>query len=87
MKAEHEIITLKEQLERLTGFIADNGTDKEFENESVKYSNDVCDALYWVLGEITTEDFQSGAYLDIPNLEVIAKNIEERSGKKKADYE
>ena len=87
MRNEKEIQELKQELETLTGFIADFGTQEEFVNEDVGFSNDVTDAICWVLGETSTEDFRSDAYLNMANLKTIAKKIEERTGNKLEDYQ
>lgn len=86
MRSEEELRKLKDELERLSAFIGEFGTDKEFEHEDVKYSADVSDALDWVLGEITTERFRSDDFLNIDGLKGLAKRIEERTGKKLKDY-
>jgi len=83
MRTENEIQELKQELETLTGFIADTGTEQEFGDKSVSYSSDVTDALNWVLEEIGTEDFRSDSYLDLAKLHAIASKIEKRTGKKK----
>lgn len=87
MKNENEIEELKSQLEKLTGFIADYGSDKEFGEDGNSFTNNLCDSLSWVLDEISTEDFMSIEYLNISKLQEIVKNIEVKSGKKLADYE
>ncbi len=43
---------------------------------------DIIDTLMWVLEEITTEHFESDAYLDLFKFRAIAENIEHRTGKK-----
>ena len=86
MLDENEIRNFRNHLEKLTGFITDYGSDEEFNDNTLEYANNLCDALSWALGEITTEDFQSDAYLNLPRLEAIAKNVEERSGKNLLEY-
>jgi len=87
IKTEKEIRELKEELSKLTGFIADFGTDEEFQSSEMPFANDVVDAFSWVLNEISTENFRSKAYLDIVALKEVAKGIERRTGKKLEDYE
>ncbi len=87
MIVENEIRNFKNHLEKLTGFIADYGSDEEFYDDTLEYANNICDALSWALGEISTEHFQSDAYLNMIRLEAIAKNVEERSGKNYLGYE
>lgn len=87
IRNEKEIKELKEELSKLTGFIADFGTDKEFQSSEMPFANDVVDALSWVLNEISTENFRSKAYLNIAALKEVAKGIERRTGKKLEDYE
>lgn len=87
VRNEREIKELEEELSKITGFIADFGTDREFNDEDVKFSNDVTDALSWVLEEISTEHFRSNAYLNIANLKKLAEKIEKRTGRKLEDYE
>ncbi len=86
MRSKRELQELKEELERLTCFIADFGTQKDFENEDTTFSSNVTDALSWVLEEIATEHFQSDAYLNLTKLHTIAKHIEQRTGNKLKDY-
>jgi hypothetical protein len=87
MKSEQEIKEVKAQLEKLSGFIADLGNDEEFGHKDVAYSNDIDDALSWVLGQITTERFLSDAYVNLSNLYEIAEKVEVRTGNKVEDYE
>jgi len=86
MRSEKELQELKQELETLTGFIVDFGTQQEFDNEDVRFSSDVTDALSWILEEIRTEDFRSDAYLNITKLHTIANKIEQRTGNKLGDY-
>ncbi len=81
MRTKNEIQQLKQELEILTGFITDYGIKEEIKNSN--YACDIIDALWWVLEEITTEHFESDAYLDLFKLRAIAENIEHRTGKKK----
>lgn len=79
MITEPELKELAEQLSKLTGYIADSGTDGELHDKDVQYACNVCDVLDWVLGEITTDHFLSSSYLDIRRLKHIAKAIEIRT--------
>lgn len=87
MRTEQELQQLKQELDQLTGFIADFGTQEEFEADGVTFSNDVSDTISWVLKETSTEHFRSSLYLNIDNLQAIAKHIEQRTGKRLEDYE
>jgi hypothetical protein len=87
IRNEKELRELKEELSKLTGFIADFGTDKEFQSSEMTFANDVVDALSWVLNEISTENFRSEAYLSITALKEVANGIERRTGKKLENYE
>jgi len=87
MKSSQEIKELEEELSKLTGFIADFGTKEEINNEIVRVSCNVCDALLWVLGEIDNERFRSDAYLDLETLKRIVQNIAERTGQRLEDYD
>ena len=80
MRSEEEVRKLKEELEKITGFISEFGTDEELEN--IVFACDVVDALSWVLGEITTEQFLSDSYLNMEKLKRITREIEKRTGKK-----
>lgn len=82
MRNKNEIQELKQELEMLTGFIADYGTNQEFTDDCVRFSNDVQDALSWVIEEIKTEHFRSDSYLHLDKLHAIANKIEKRTGKK-----
>jgi hypothetical protein len=86
MIKETEIKRYKEKLEQLTGFISEYGDEKEFTDDTMSYANSICDSLSWILGEEDTDSFISDAYLDLPKLELTAKNIELRSGKKLSEY-
>jgi hypothetical protein len=83
MRNKNEIQELKQELEMLTGFIGDYGTEQEFKDKCVSFSCDVIDALAWVMEEIETEHFKSDNYLDLFRLHAIAKKIEQRIGKKR----
>ncbi len=87
MKSEQEIKELAEELSKLTGFIADFGTEEEFQTDDHKFCCNVYDALYWVLGEISTKRFRSDVYLNLADLKEIARGIEARTGKKLQEYE
>ena len=87
IRSEHEIKELSEELSKLTGFIADFGTEEEYQNEYLKFCCDVLDALYWVSGETPTDSFRSDYYLNLMELEEVARGIESRTGKKLKDYE
>lgn len=86
MRREQESKELADELAKLTGFIADFGTDDELHSKHVQYACNITDALYWVLGEPSTERFRSSAHLDINLLEVLAKMIEIRTGEKLVNY-
>lgn len=75
------------KLDKLTGFIAENGTRSELTNKDVQYACNICDALYWILGEISTENFTSDTHLNLEHLERLARSVEERTENKLADYE
>jgi hypothetical protein len=45
------------------------------------------DALYRVLGEISTEDFRNDAYLNLMHLRETAMGVEKRTGKELDSYE
>ena len=84
MRSEEEVRKLKEELERITSFISEFGTDEEF--EGIEFACDVIDALSWVLGEITTEQFLSDSYLNIEKVKRIIREIEKRTGKKLEEW-
>jgi hypothetical protein len=87
MRSEQEIKELAEELSRLTGFIGEFGTKGEFQTDDFKFCCNVLDALYWVSGEILTENFRSFAYLNLAELKEVARGIETRTGKKLQEYE
>ena len=86
VRSEKEVRKLRDELERLVCFIAEFGTGEEYDHEDVRYASDITDALSWVLGEITTEQFMSSDYINIESLRRLAKKIEERTGRKLEDY-
>lgn len=75
---EVEIRGLQSRLEKFSDFIADYGSDNEFNNDAMEFANNICDALSWVIGEISTDDFKSEAYLNMLELETVANNIEDK---------
>ena len=80
MRNQQEVRELKEKLEKLTGFIGEFGTLKEFYNKDVQFSCNASDALSWILGEITIEQFISDASVNFTHLKEIALMIERRTG-------
>ena len=87
MRAEEEVRGLRDELLRFTGYISDYGTREDHVTESLVFSNDACDVLTWVLEEISTERFQSDAYLNLPQLRRFAEKIRASTGKRLEDYE
>lgn len=87
MRSEQEIKELVEELSRLTGFIGEFGTEEELQSSDFRFSCNVSDALFWVLGEISTEGFRSDAYLNLADLKRVARGIEARTGKRLEEYE
>ena len=83
MRNKNEIQELQQELEILTCFIYEYGTEQEFKDECNIYSSNVIDALVWVMEEEETERFRSDNYLNLAKLHAIAKKIEQRTGKKK----
>lgn len=72
---------LKEELEKITGFIGEYGTEEENKDNEFLFACNICDGLSWVLGEISTEGFKSDAYLDLAKLKIMVTEIEQRTGK------
>ena len=87
MQSEQEIRQLKEELEKLTGFIGENGSDEQVTNRDQVFACVVCDALAWVRGEISTDLFRSATHLDLDRLRETVARLEKTTGKKLADYE
>ncbi|MBA7626696.1 hypothetical protein ES703_34151 [subsurface metagenome] len=87
MQSEQDIKQLKEELAKLTGFIYEHGSPEQVGSRQLQFSCDVCDALAWVLEEISTDDFKSNAHVDLNSLKSIAAYIEETTSKKLTDYE
>lgn len=87
MRTEGEIRALYDELEKLPGFIADYGNEQELPKRDLGFVCDVLDALLWVLGEMSTEEFRSGTYLNLDKLKAITEEIEERTGERLEDYE
>lgn len=81
MQSEQEIRQLKEELAKLTGFIADFGTEQQQGDKSFQFCCDVSVALDWVLGKTTTEKFKGDTYLFLERLKQIVREIEMRTGK------
>ncbi len=86
MRSEQEIIALKEELERLTGFISEHGSPEPFGTRDHQFGCDVCDAGAWVLGEISTDQFRSNAHINIERLYEQVRAIETTTGEKLANY-
>ncbi|MBA7474432.1 hypothetical protein ES707_09784 [subsurface metagenome] len=87
MQGEQEIRSLKEELEKLTGFIGENGSADQTGTKDYFFGCDVCDALSWVLELISTNHFRSHNHLNIDQLNEIARDIETTTGKEFASYE
>ena len=77
---------LKEELERITGFIGEYGTEEENKEHEFSFACNICDGLDWILGEISTEGFKSDAYLDLAKLKIMVTEIEQRTGKNFSHY-
>jgi hypothetical protein len=86
MRSETETRELKEKIDKLTGFITDFGSQGEYKKAAMTYACNASDTLSWLLGEISTEDFEGEVYLGVANMQQIAEGIEERKGKKLQDY-
>ena len=87
MRTREEVRGLRDELLQLTGYISDYGAREDRVTESLVFSNDTCDVLTWVLEEISTERFQSDAYLNLPELRRFAEEIQASTGKRLEDYE
>ncbi|MBA7585904.1 hypothetical protein ES708_27896 [subsurface metagenome] len=87
MRSEQVIKELAEELEKLTGFIGEHGMPKEHMSKDFDFACTVCDALAWVLGEISTKHFTGDAYLNLFRLKHIARAIEIKTGKKLTNHE
>jgi hypothetical protein len=87
MRSEEEIRKLRGYLVRITHFISEFGNYGEYGSASWAYAWNVSDGLQWVLEEIDTAHFRSDAYLNLESLKQLARNIEERTGKRLEDYE
>ncbi|MBA7475502.1 hypothetical protein ES707_10873 [subsurface metagenome] len=86
MRTEQEVKDLVKELEKLTGFIGENGLPEQVGTKDYLFSCNVCDALTWVLGEIETDHFKSDAYINLERLRDTAGEIETATGKKLKDY-
>ena len=91
MRTREELQTLRDELGKMTGFIADYATKKEYHEEKFRkifgFACAVADTIDWVLGETETDWFMSDAYLDIDELKGMVRTIEKRTGKKLEEYE
>lgn len=87
MRTEQELKELEQKLSKLTGFIAGHGNDREFKNKDFDFACNVSDTISWVLGETTTENFTSEAFINLDKLQKIAYRIEIRTGKMLDDFE
>ena len=87
MRSEEEVRRLRDELLQLTGYVSDYGTRESHIAESMVFSNDATDVLTWVLEEVSTERFQSDAYLNLPQMRRFAAEIKARTGKRLEDYE
>ncbi len=82
MRSEQEIRDLKEELEKLTGFISENTAPGKLCREDEVYACNVCDALGWVLEDILTDNFKTDAYLKLNKLKHSVRVLERMTGKK-----
>ena len=71
---------LKEELDKITGFIGEYGIAQERDTDYT-YACNISDGLSWVLGEISTKRFRSDAYLDLAKLKRMVTEIEQRTRK------
>ena len=82
MRNEQEIIRLKEELEKLAGFIGRFGTERELSDATFQFGCNVTVALDWVLEKTTTEKFTGDTYLFLERVKEITREIEGRTGEK-----
>jgi len=69
MKSEKEIKDVQNLLSKLTGFIADHGSDEEQRHRDFEYACNIDDVLSWILMDvITTESFLND-YIEVSSLE------------------
>jgi hypothetical protein len=87
MRTEQETRQLKEELEKLTGFIGEHGSPEQVASKDFQVACNTCDALAWVLGEIQTDHFKSDAHLNLEVLKNTATYIETTTGEKLANHE
>jgi hypothetical protein len=91
MRTREELQTLRDELGKMTGFIADYATKEEYHEEAFRpifaFACNASDTIDWVLGEIETDWFMSDAYLDRDKLKGMVRTIEKRTGKKLEEYE
>lgn len=80
MRGEKGIRELRDELVRIVNFIEDHGTEEESENAELDFATDVVDTLQWVLADLSNKEFRDHPYLNMPKLEEIAREIEERTG-------
>lgn len=87
MKSEKEIRETLRKIDQVNDFINDHGNPEEYGHERVEYANNVSDVVSWILDDrISSDDFLSEDYVDIPFLKRMAKKIEARTDKKLKDY-
>ena len=65
MRSTVEIEKLRDLLGGIVDTLTEYGTEEEVGSFAFAYLCNVVDALNWVLGEITTENFLSNSYLDV----------------------
>lgn len=86
MRTEDEIRALRDKLENVTSFIGDFGSTPELQSDKMKYACNVLDTIDWVLGETSTDNFQSEGFLDMDNLYGIGKRVERQTGETMKQY-
>ncbi|ACL11455.1 hypothetical protein DKAM_1129 [Desulfurococcus amylolyticus 1221n] len=83
---EREVRELLDLVEPIISFIGEYGRDEDLKDDNWRYACDVVDTLYWVLGEIDTEDFLSDTYLNLEKLKRIVARIERKTGKSFSEF-
>jgi len=73
MKNEREIKEIVDELESAVNVDDTEEYDRVAEDKDFKYLCNVLDALSWVLGEISTDNFKSDAYINLDKIKKKAK--------------
>jgi len=73
MRSKEELKEIIDELENAVNVDNKEEYDRVAKDKDFKYLCNVLDALYWVLGKISTSSFKSDAYINLDKIKNKAK--------------